>query len=222
MQGTFEGIMTGRTVVARRLASSLVFLAALVLVAACDATVQPSVPASHAPSVAPEEPSLTPVPAGPSGPPADPTEFVPPTPSCPAPDGPVDVPAVSVSIRGGPAIVATRGSASLATCSTVATFDAALPDPETGLVTHDGDRLTLALPRGWQFLHWEGFDRPAVGDAGNIWPPIDTPQRPTTIEVPVPFRPGASIAGYTLTITTDDGRVVGTLEIRLMTTLVSS
>jgi len=210
--------MTARTIAAPRIA----FLVPLLLVVACGATVEQSAPASPLPSTAIEEPSLTPVPAGPSGSPAEPTQFVPPTPVCPAPDGAVDVPAVSVSIGGGPAIVATRGSASLATCSTVATVDAALPDPETGLTTHEGDRLTLALPPGWQFLRWEGFDRPAVGDGGNVWPPIDTPQRPTTIEVPVPFRPGASIAGYTLTITTDDGRIVGTLEIRFMTSLPSS
>jgi hypothetical protein len=110
----------------------------------------------------------------------------------------------------------------LATCSTVATFDAALPDPETGLMAHEGDHLTLALPPGWQFLRVEGFDHPAVGEGGNIWPPIDTPQRPTTIEVPVPFGPGASIAGYTLTIVSADGRVVGTVDIRLMTTLAST
>ena len=210
--------MTIRANAARR----IVFLVSLFVVVACGATVEQSPPASPLPSTAIEEPTLTPVPPGPSGPPPGPTEFVPPTPACPAPDGPIDVPAVSVSIGGGPAIVATRGSASLATCSTVATFDAALPDPETGLMAHDGDRLTLALPPGWQFLRWEGFDRPAVGDGGNVWPPIDTPQRPTSIEVPVPFRPGASIAGYTLTIMSDDGRVVGTLEIRLMTTIAST
>jgi len=174
--------MTARTIAAPRIA----FLVPLLLVFACGATVEQSAPASPLPSTAIEEPSLTPVPAGPSGPPAEPTQFVPPTPVCPA------------------------------------TFDAALPDPETGLTAHEGDRLTLALPPGWQFLRWEGFDRPAVGDGGNVWPPIDTPQRPTTIEVPVPFRPGASIAGYTLTITNDDGRIVGTLEIRFMTSLPSS
>jgi hypothetical protein len=210
--------MTIRTIAAPRIA----FLVPLFLVVACGATVEQSAPASQRPSTTIEEPTLTPVPAGPSGTPAEPTEFVPPTPACPAPDGPVDVPAVSVSIGSGTALVATRGSASLATCSTVATFDAALPDPETGLMAHEGDRLTLALPPGWQFLRWEGFDHPAVGDGGNVWSPIDTPQRPTTIEVPVPFRPGASIAGYTLTITSDDGRVVGRLEIRFMTTIASS
>jgi hypothetical protein len=209
--------MTIRTIAAPRIA----YLVPLFLLVACGATVEQSAPASPLASTAIEEPMLTPVPTGPSGPPAEPTEFVPPTPNCPAPDGPVEVPLVSVSIGSGPTIVATRGSASLATCSTVATFDAALPDPETGLTAQEGDRLTLALQPGWQFLRWEGFDRPAVGDGGNIWPPIDTPQRPTTIEVPVPFRPGASIASYTLTITTDDGRVVGTLDIRLMTTLAT-
>jgi hypothetical protein len=210
--------MTIQTIAAR----TIVFLIPLIVVGACGATVEQSAPASPLPSTAIEEPTLTPVPPGPSGPPAEPTEFAPPTPTCPAPDGPVDVPAVSVSIGGGPAIVATRGSASLWTCSTVATFDAALPDPETGLIAHEGDHLTLALPPGWQFLRVEGFDRPAVGEGGNIWPPIDTPQRPTTIEVPVPFGPGASIAGYTLTIVSADGSVVGTLDIRLMTTLAST
>jgi hypothetical protein len=209
--------MTIRTIAARR----IVFLVPLFLVVACGATVEQSAPATPVPSTAIEEPTLTPVPAGPSGPPAEPTEFVPPTPRCPAPDGPVHVPDVTVSIAGGPAIVATRGSSTFVTCSTVATIDAALPDPETGLTAHEGDRLTLALPPGWQFLRVEGFDHPAVGDGGNVSPPIDTPQRPTTFEVTVPFRPGASIAGYTLTIVSTDGSVIGTLDIRFMTSLAT-
>ena len=207
--------MTARTAGGR-----LMFLAPLILAVACSATPESSVTPTA--TVRSAEPSLTPVPAGPTGTPAEPTEFTPPTPTCPSPDGPVDVPDVTVSIGGGPAVVATRGSSTFVTCSTVATIDAALPDPETGLAAHEGDRLTLTLPPGWRFLRWEGFDHPAIGDGGNVWPPIDTPQRPTTIDVPVPFRPGASIAGYTLTIITDDGHVVGTLEIRLMTTIAST
>jgi hypothetical protein len=168
------------------------------------------------------EPDLTPVPAGPTATPPEPTEFAPPTPTCPAPTDPIGVPDVTVSIAGGPSIVATRGSSTFVTCSTVATIDAALPDPETGLTTHEADRLTMALPPGWQFLRVEGFDHPAVGDGGNVSPPIDTPQRPTTFDVPVPFRPGPSIAGYTLTVVSVDGSVIGTLDIRFMTSLAST
>jgi hypothetical protein len=38
----------------------------------------------------------------------------------------------------------------------------------------------------------------------------------------VPFRPGASIAGYTLTIVSVDGSVIGTLDVRFMTSLAST
>jgi hypothetical protein len=205
--------MTIRTTAAPRVA----FLVPLFLVVACGATVEQSAPASQRPSTTIEEPTLTPVPAGPSGPPAEPTEFVAPTPICPTPDGPVGVPDVTVSIADGPAVIATRGSSTFATCSTVATLDAAPADPPNGLSTHEGDHMTLALPPGWQFLRVEGFDHPAVGDGGNVWPPIDTPQRPATVDVPVPFRQGDSIADYNLTIVSADGSVVGTLAIRVRT-----
>jgi hypothetical protein len=198
----------------------LLVLASLILAAACGRA--PESPVATTATIPTAEPDLTPVPAGPTGTPPEPTEFAPPTPTCPAPTDPIGVPDVTVSIAGGPAMIATRGSSTFVTCSTVATIDAALPDPETGLTAHKGDRLTLALPPGWQFLRVEGFDHPAVGDGGNVSPPIDTPQRPTTFDAPVPFRPGASIADYTLTIVSVDGSVIGTLDIRFMTSLAST
>ena len=73
--------------------------------------------------------------------------------------------------------------------------------------------MTLALPTGWRFLRWEGFDRPAEGEGANVWPAVDTPERPSRIEVPVPIRPGESVAGFHLHIVRGDGRVVGWIDI---------
>ena len=92
-------------------------------------------------------------------------------------------------------------------------------EPPNGIAAHPGDMLSLSLPAGWRFLHWEGFDRPAVGEGGNLWPGVDTPDRPGRIGVPVPARNGDSIAGYTLWVITNDGRVVGQVEIVIRVTI---
>ena len=142
-----------------------------------------------------------------------------PTPTCPSPPDAVRVPDLTVSIANGPTIVATRRSSTFTTCTTTAASDAAPKDPTDGLAAHAGDRMTLNLPAGWGFLHREGYDRPAAGQGGNIWPAVDSPERPMHIDVPVPARPGDSIAECGLWIVSLDGRVVGQLDILVRVTL---
>jgi hypothetical protein len=142
-----------------------------------------------------------------------PTEFAPPSPACPAPSQAAKAPRVTASIGGGPGIVATYGGSTMTTCSTVGSDDVVPIKPTKGLVAHPGDLMTLTLPSGWQFLHWEGSDHPVVGAGSNTWPPIDLPGRPAHIDVPVPRRSGDSIAGYSFWIVSVDGRIVGRLDV---------
>jgi hypothetical protein len=144
---------------------------------------------------------------------------VPPEPGCPSPVDPMAVPDVTVSVGDGPAIVATPGASTLVTCSTSSASDTVGTEPPNGLSAQLGDSFRLSLPAGWQLLHWEGFDRPAAGEGGNIWPGAETPDRPGQIDVPVPFRPGDSVAGYTLWVISADGLVVGQLEVSFRVTI---
>jgi hypothetical protein len=66
---------------------------------------------------------------------------------------------------------------------------------------------------GWHILNWVESDRPATGDSGNVRPGTETSGRPIQITVPVPDRPGDSIAFYHLDVVRDDGRVVGWVEV---------
>ena len=109
---------------------------------------------------------------------AEPTEFMLPTPACPSPTEPVAVPSVTVSVGDAPGIVATKGSSTIATCSTTGVVDAIPTDPVDGLQAKPGDLLRLALPSGWRLLRWQGYDRPVAGEGANVWPPVDTPERP--------------------------------------------
>jgi hypothetical protein len=131
----------------------------------------------------------------------------------------VAVPDVLVSVGDGPGIVATRGSSVLATCTTTAATDSVEPEPTAGLAAQPGDKLTLSLQSGWQVLHWSGSDHPAAGEGANVWPDRNTPERPTQIRVPVPIRPGESIASYHLDVIRADDRVVGSLEVAVRVTL---
>jgi hypothetical protein len=141
-----------------------------------------------------------------------------PTPACPAPAEAVRVPPVTV-VLDGQSIVATAGSSTLTTCSTVLSTDAVPADPVEGLDAAPGDQLTLVLPEGWQFLGWEGYDRSATGEGMNVWPPQDTPGRPRQIEVPVPVRAGPSIAGWTIRVAGPLDLVVGTLDVIVRVTI---
>jgi hypothetical protein len=198
----------------------LVAFVFVLLLAACQPTGLSSVSTPTA-SVGPEDgPSLTPVPGGPTVTSTDSGVFVPPAPGCPSPVDEVTVPDVTVAVGDGPAIVATPGASTLVTCSmTMASDTVGGGEPPDGLSAHAGDLLRLSLPAGWQMLHWEGFDRPAAGEGGNIWPGADTPDRPGQIDVPVPIRSGDSLAGYTLWVISVDGRVVGQLEVSVRVTI---
>jgi len=142
----------------------------------------------------------------------EPTGFALPTPVCPAPAAAVRPPDVMVSV-GSSAIRATNGSSGFTTCSTSATSDAAPTDPTVGVVARPGDLMALTVSDGWGILRWQGYDHPVKGDASNIWPIVNTPGRPGSIDVPVPARSGESIAGFHLSLVSADGRAVGGLDI---------
>jgi hypothetical protein len=191
---------------------------ALFAAVGCNASVPSSSPvASASPPPAADDP--TPVPPGPTATPAEGAEFVPPAPGCPSPAGPVEPPDVLASVGDRPGILATRGSTTLATCTTSSASDVVSSEPPAGITAAPDDLLSLSLPAEWRFLHWEGFDRPADGEGGNVWPGVETPDRPARIDVPVPARNGESIAGYTLWVIRDDGRVVGQIEIVIQVTI---
>ena len=54
---------------------------------------------------------------------------------------------------------------------------------------------------------------PAVGDGGNIDPPIDVPPGSDRVDVRVPFRDGDTEADWTLWLVRVDGRVVGQVDV---------
>jgi len=193
-------------------------LVAMFAAVGCNASVPSSAPVvSASPPPAADDP--TPVPPGPTAAPAEGAEFVPPAPGCPSPADPVAPPDVLVSVGDGPGILATHGSSTLVTCTMSSASDVVSSEPPAGIAAAPGDLLSLSLPAGWRFLHWEGFDRPAAGEGGNVWPGVETPDRPGRIEVPVPARNGDSIAGYTLWVIRDDGRVVGQVDIVIQVTI---
>jgi hypothetical protein len=160
---------------------------------------------SAEPSVAVVEPSAAPS--------LEPTPYAPPAATCPSPASAVRIPDVTVSVGGGPGVVATRGSSTTVTCTTTGSEDVVPARPTTGVSAHVGDRLTLSLPTGWAFLHVESGDGPVTGDGGNVNAPIDTPDLPSQVDVPAPGRLGESIAGLNVWMIRDDGKVVGQLEI---------
>lgn len=198
-------------------------------ITACTSTALPSIGPTVAPATtdradrmtgADSKESADPTPVlDPSAAP-EPSEFALPTPLCPAPHDAVAVPRVIASIGDGPSIVATRGSSGFTTCSTTASEDHVPVRPAAGLTAHPGDMIRLALPIGWDVLRWDGSDGPAVGDAANLWLPVDVVGRPHVIEVPVPVRPGISFATYGLWLASSDGRAVGQLAVELRIAIV--
>ena len=157
------------------------------------------------------EPSAVVEPSPSAAPSVEPTPYTPPAATCPSPASAVRLPDVTVSVGGGPGVVATRGSSTTVTCTTTGSEDVAPARPTTGVSAHLGDRLTLTLPTGWAFLHVEGGDGPVTGDGGNVNAPIDTPDHPSQVDVPAPVRLGESIAGLSVWMIRDDGQVVGQL-----------
>lgn len=181
---------------------------------------RPSNPAIASPTTNPSAvPSPTPSEPAPS---SEPTPFEPPQAECPAPSGAVPLPDVTVSAGGARSIVATRGSSTTVTCSTTGSVDVVSVDPVQPITAAGGDRLTLVLPEGWAFLHIEGYDGPAGQDGINITPAIDTPYRPSRIEMPGPGRLGDSIVRFSLWMVRSDGRVVGSLDISVLVHVASA
>jgi MFS family permease len=174
------------------------------------------------PSMTPKPDAATAVPTDDAGPvesggvPVEATPFAPPPPICPPPASAVVAPVVVVSTGEGAGLVAAQGSSTVSTCTTTATEDRVLTDPVDALVAHPGDVMTLTLSAGWGFLRWEGYDHSVVGDAADVWPPVEVAGRPATIEIPVPNRLGDSVAGFTLWLVGLDGRAVGQFEIRVL------
>jgi hypothetical protein len=114
---------------------------------------------------------------------------------------------------GTPGVLATRGSSSTTTCSTVGTEDVVPPEPKKAISIDAGSPLALTIPSGWGFLYVEESDI-AVGRKGtNITPGFETPGRPTRIEVPSPAQPGDSKVAFELWLISADGRIVGHLSI---------
>jgi hypothetical protein len=119
------------------------------------------------------------------------------------------------SVGTGPAFIARPYSSTFTTCTTTAVQDGVPVLPAHSLAAHPGDVLRLVLPSGWRFLRWEEGDGPVVGDAANVDAPVDTPDRPQKIEVPVPARSGDSQVGLTLWVIGLDGRTVGSEAVLL-------
>ena len=193
------------------------FLMALV-VAACAGTAGSSSVDSESPS-----PTLTAVPgsiaptAQPTqGPTAEPTDaadgpFAPPEPVCPAPAVAVAAPRLLASV-GGQDYLMNEGTSIVSTCSTSATSDAIPVDPTDALHVVTGDLVHVALPTGWHFLYWEGWDRAPGLEGANLTPGGRTPDQPTSIDVAIPSRTGASIIGINAWVLSSDGRVVANIE----------
>jgi hypothetical protein len=197
----------------------LVAIGLLLLAAACQPIgLMSASPSAPSPAQV-EDPSLTPVPGGPTATPDAEGQFERPAPLCPSPVGEVTMPEVVASVGRAPAIVATAGRSTLITCSTTSAFETVSSDPPLGLMAQTGDTLRLTLPAGWHLLHWSGFDRPMLGEGDNARTGAETPDRPRQIEVPVPDRSGDSIVGLTIWVISADGRVVGQLEVSVVLTI---
>jgi hypothetical protein len=203
----------------------LVAIAAAILVSACGATISPRTTASALPSAVSATMSPIPTEASsersseePQPPTADPgveVEFELPTPDCPPQPGPVVIPDVRVSIGDGPGIIATRGGTTFSTCTTLSVADVTGDAPLRWLSAARDDRFRLEVQNGWRIIRIEGYDHPAVGDGGNVDSPIDLPDGPSSVEVPVPQRDGDATAGWTLWLVRVDRRAVGRLDVQI-------
>jgi hypothetical protein len=94
--------------------------------------------------------------------------------------------------------------------------DAVPPPPDEPLLAKPGETLTFAVPVGWWFVHWEGSDAPVIGEGANVWLPTDVPDRPRTLELPVPRRAGDSIVSLSVVLVSDDERVVLELSLQVL------
>lgn len=186
-------------------------LLALVL-AACasgQTSPSPSTPATRDPTAGP-----THVP-GPgssaTSTPAEPIPFVPPDPRCPAPPIALDPPTLLASVDDD-TIPVRMESSTVVTCSTTGSWDAGPMDTASWLSAEPGASVRFVLADGWRFLYWEGWDRPADGDGVNILPGAETPEGPSSIDVPVPSRTGDSILGVEAWVISADERTIASIS----------
>jgi hypothetical protein len=102
------------------------------------------------------------------------------------------------------------------TCSTTGVSDAGSTSPSDPLLAEPGETISVSVPTGWRFVHWEGWDAPVVGEGANVWPPIDLPDPSSVLELPVPNRMGDSNLGLEVVVVSLDGRVVMSLSVQLL------
>ena len=136
--------------------------------------------------------------------------FVPPEPVCPAPPGPVVVPQVTASAGSGSVLV-TVGSSSVMTCSSSDSVPLASGTAVVPLRVAPGDVIRLALPPGWRFLYWQGWNIPGAS-AANTTPEGETPDHPASITLPVPGNAGSWVVGLSIWAISDDWRAVAGIE----------
>jgi hypothetical protein len=55
-----------------------------------------------------------------------------------------------------------------------------------------------------------------VTEGIDVWPPIDLPSGPRSIDIPAPGRSGRSIIGLMVVLVSDDERAVVDLELRVL------
>ncbi len=166
----------------------------------------------------PDRPPTSPVtsgltgPAGTTFPPGGGEDdlFVPPDPVCSPPAGPVAVPLVTASAGTGSVLV-TVGSSSIMTCSTSDSGPIASGSPVVPLRVAAGEVIRLALPPGWRFLYWQGWNIPGAS-AANTTPEGETRDHPASITVPVPGNAGSWVVGVSIWAISDDWRAVSGIE----------
>ena len=76
--------------------------------------------------------------------------------------------------------------------------------------------MSLSVPTGWRFVHWEGWDAPVVGEGANVWLATDLTVPSSVFEVPVPNRTGDSTLGFDVVVVSLDGRVVMSLSVQVL------
>jgi hypothetical protein len=203
--------------------AGLLTLATLgLLLAGCAAAPARSAPSTTRTAASPDPtagPTLVPAPDSTiETTPAEPVPFEPPKPKCPAPPVGLDPPRL-VASAGGATVPVTMGSSGVLTCSTSRTDDTVPSDPILPLIVATGGSVRFALPEGWRFLHWEGWDRPSADDGANVLLGSDTSDAPASIDVPAPSRSGDSILGLDAWVISADERTVagisGSVLVRL-------
>jgi hypothetical protein len=151
-----------------------------------------------------------------------PTPYAAPLAVCPAPATPPAAPVVTARAPGSPPVRGMLGSFTVSTCSTVRSDDRVVGNPTQAIEVERGQELTVQAPSPWRILHWEGFDGPLAGEGGNVWPPVDLGDGTDAVVVPGIDREGDSVLTLTLTMSTTDGRAVGTFPFSFLVRVAPS